>query len=195
MPSNSRSKIQIFNAALTATRNNTVTTNDGSKEWLLLESNWTGIVEAALERGRYNFSRERVDLTSRNDGAFGYDDRYTLPADCLIVRHVYVDEVLTEDWETDADELFINATSGVEAEYVQIADVEQTWSRQFDLGIQLKMEAVCLRGLNEEYAEADRREERADYELLRARSISSGQRGKRRPYREGRVMRARHGSA
>lgn len=194
MPVNSFSKIQLFNAALTATRCNTITSNDGSKEWLLLESNYPTIVDAALERGKLYFGRERVDLTSRVPGKFGYDDGYVLPADVLMVRHVWIDDIITEDWTADDDTVYVNAISGVECEYIK-KPVEQTFSRQFDLALIFKLQAVILRW-KEQYSEADAMDQRGDFELLRARTVSSGQRGKTRPLREGRVMsRRRHGGS
>ena len=189
MPVYTFSKIQLYNAALTATRCDPITSNDGSDRWLLLESNYPTIVRAALERGKYSVGRERVALTSRVAGKFGYDDGYVLPADTLIVRHVWVNEALTEAWSTDDDTLYIDATSGVECEYIK-QPVEQSFHAQLDLALTLKLQAVILRW-KESYQEAEAMDQKADFELLRAKHVSTGQRGKRRPFREGRVMRAR----
>ena len=56
------SMLQIINAALVAQGQYPIDTNDGSDEWELLSRNWPLIVEAELEDGAYQFSKQQFSL-------------------------------------------------------------------------------------------------------------------------------------
>ena len=87
------SMLQIMNAALIAQgRDEIVSENDGSNEWRLLSRNWPLIVEAELEDGAYNFTREQRELLTRSAGKYGYEDAYVVPLTALHVRRLWTQD-------------------------------------------------------------------------------------------------------
>lgn len=187
--------LQIINAALVAQGQYTVSDNDGSDEWSLLSRNWPQIVEAELEVGAYNFTREQATLVNRINGRFGYDDGYTLPLNALHVRQLWIEESRGRrfaDWTQDGSSVYLDGADGCVIEYVSVT-TEDLWNANFCLGVQCKLEAVILRALKEEAREADAREAAAEMYFDRARVKSSRSRSATPPYREGRFARARFG--
>lgn len=190
--------LQIMNAALISEgEEEIVAENDGSNEWRMLSRNWPLIVEAELEDSNFYFTRQEANLVSRSDGKYGYDDAYAVPADCLHVRHVWIeDEQGTRDlevsWSQDGTNVYVDHTEGVWIEYISAADTS-FWTANFARGVQLKLQAVILTFREEEQAAA-RRSAEADQHFQRARTNSSKARSATEPFRApGRFARARFG--
>lgn len=191
-----RSKITIFNAALTRTGNSTTTEGAGSAVWQALESNYDEIVRAAFEGQEFPFGKSRVALTSRSDGRFGYDDAFVMPIEIIHVTDVFLNKRRTADleeaWEIDAStrELMINAASrSVEVEGIKVG-MEYTWSGKFTLAVQRKLEAV-IKDVLEEVEESAAKDSEGDYQLLQAGVKASKSRSRRR-FRDGGRLTSAH---
>ena len=194
-----RSKITLFNAALTRTGNNTTTEGEGSIIWQALESNYDDIVRAAFEEGEYTFGKSRQTLTSRADGRFGYDDAYTYPIEFIHIYDVFLDTYrasdLGEAWDIDAStrELMIDARSRVvEIEGIREGQ-EYTWSGKFAMGIQRRLEAV-IKDVIEEAEESSAKDSEADFQFMKAGVKSSKNRSRRKFRDGGRLIRAHRGT-
>jgi hypothetical protein len=189
------SMLDLMNTALiTQGFDDIVAENDGSDEWRLLSRNWPLIVEAELEDGAYFFTRTQVELLSRQDGKFGYDDAYLVPQAAIHVRRLWVetpsgDRDTSLDWVQDGQRVFVNAPEGVFIEYVSVADTS-FWSANFASGVQKKLEAVLLRS-REALGEAQAMEQQAEMSFQRARTNSSKARSATEPYKPSRFAKAR----
>lgn len=193
-----RTKITIFNAALTRTGNDPIASGDGSMIGNALEANYDEIVRAAFEGQEFTFGKRRVELTARSEGDFGYDDAYTYPIALLHVTDVFLDgnsaADLCEAWDVNAEtrQLLINGKSRkVEVEGLA-SGLEHTWSGKFALAIQMRLEAV-IKDVIEEVDEANSKDSAADYQLLKAGVKSSKNRSRRRVRRGGRLVDAHRG--
>ncbi len=191
-----RSKITIMNMALALSGQPGKEITEGSTgpEFTILDRWYDEVVGEAFEEGDYNFGTVKVSLTTRSAGDFGFDDKWLLPADVLHIKHAYItsgtSDFERDDWESDGTYLYINATANVSIEYVK-AGQEHTWSNKFARGIALMLASILKEGLNEEYEEARDTEDRAMEALSKAGALASAQRGPRRPFREGFLIRSR----
>jgi hypothetical protein len=175
------SMLKLINAALLAHGQETVSVNDGSLEWRVLSDNWPIIVEAELEASNFHFTKEEATVTSYVTGKFGFDYGYQVPPGALHVRNVWVEDASgirhDVDWCQDATHVYLDFDEGCVIEYVDVTDVA-VWTANFSMGIQLRLEAIVLRSLKEEYGEARKFDERAEAFLQRARTKSSTSRSK-----------------
>ena len=188
------SMLQIMNAALISEGlDEIVTENDGSDEWRLLSRNWSFIVEAELEDGAYFFTKTTVFLQSRQDGKYGYDDSYIVPAGALHVRSLWTEDAQgvrsKPDWVQDGTSAHVNEPDGVWIEYVSAAG-EHLWSANFARGVQLKLQALIL-NFREERSAAAAKEQQAEMAFQRARTSSSKSRSPTAPYKPSRYAIAR----
>ncbi len=189
------SMIGIMNAALLAQGQQEITTeNDGSLEFRTMFRNWPSIVEAELEDGKYFFTKQQSQLVTRSDGKFGFSDAYLVPSEAIHVRNLWLVDVTGEryqtDWIQDGSYVHLNNADGCWVEWVNVPDID-IWTATFVLGIKMKMEALILRSVKEEYAEASDMDSDADMVLQRARTNSSKARSTRPAYQKGPISRAR----
>tara|TARA_R110000851_G_scaffold22626_7_gene67000 strand:- start:915 stop:1517 length:603 start_codon:yes stop_codon:yes gene_type:complete len=194
-----RSKITIFNAALTRTGNSTTSEGEGSSIWQALESNYDDIVRAAFEDGEYPFGKARETLTSRAAGRFGYDDAFTFPLKFIHITDVFLSgnraSDLGEAWDIDATtrELMIDASSRtVEIEGIREGQ-EYTWSGKFAQGVQRRLEAV-IKDVEEEAEESSAKDSEADFQFMKAGVNGSKNRSRRKFRGGGRLTRAHRGA-
>lgn len=187
--------LSIMNAALNSQGLDEIASvNDGSVEYLVLARNWPLIVEAELEDGLYHFTRQQTQLLTRTDGKFGFNDGYMLPGDCLTVRDLWIldnGERIERDWTQDNQYVYLDNASGCYIEYL-VAASESLWTANFARGVQMKLEAVLLRAVKEEYGEAREMEQQAEVYFQRARTQSSKARSATPPYKLGAIAEARH---
>lgn len=188
------SMLQIINAALVSQGQYSVSSNDGSDEWVLLSRNWPSIVEAELEDGVYMFAKRQEELLTRVDGKFGMPDGYAVPLDALHVRRLWTEEPNGDrnfpDWTQDGSHVYVDAPDGCFVEIVVVA-TEDLWSANFSRGVQKRLEAIILRAIKEESGDAARADQEAENHFERARTASSKSRSPAPPYREGLLSRAR----
>ncbi len=192
------SMLGIMNAALLAQgQEEVLSDNDGSIEWRLLFRNWPAIVEAELEDGFYNFTREQAELLSRTDGKFGMTDGYLVPHDALHVRRVWITnedgERIQTDWLQDGSYVYLCNPDGCFIEYLMVPDTS-LWSANFTRGVQKKLEALLAMAVKEEASEARALEQDAEAYFQRARTKSSKQKSPQPLYRKGGISRARRQS-
>lgn len=191
------SMLGIINAALVSQGQDEVSTNDGSHEWKILSRNWPLIVEAELEDGNYRFTKAERTLLNRVAGKFGYDDGYLIPGDVLHVRRLWQEDALGDrtepDWTQDGEYVYFDdrLNDGVIAECIIVAEPD-LWRPNFARGVQMKLEAVILRAIKEEYGEAAQMEELAETYFQRARVKSSNAGSAHTAYRMGPIAKARH---
>lgn len=186
--------LEIMNAALISQGcDELLAHDDGTNEGRLLSLNWAPIVEAELEMSNYHFTKKQVEILSRTDGLFGYDDAFAVPASALHVRRVWTEDETGvrsfPDWVQDGSRIHVDSPDGVFIEYIESAD-PSIWSANFALGVQMKLEAVLLR-FNEEYVNADRMDANAETKFQNARTLSSKSRSAQEPFKRGRLASAR----
>lgn len=189
------SMLSIMNAALLSTGCDEVVDGEGSNEWRLLNRNWPLIVEAELEDGNYSFTRQEVQITTRSTGKFGFDYAYAIPITAVTVRHVWTVDAqgyrdTSIEWAQDATYIHTDKADGIWIEYL-VAETEGLWSANFSRGVQMKLEAVILRAIREEYPEAAQAEQQAETYFQRARTLSSKGRSATQPYKGGQLAAAR----
>ncbi len=189
--------LSIMNAALLSTGCDEVVDGEGSNEWRLLSRNWPLIVEAELEDGNYNFTRETRQITTYSTGKYGFEYAYAIPITAVAVRHVWTETSdgvrdMSIDWTQDATHIHSHEDEGIWIEYLTCA-AESLWSANFSRGVQMKLEATILRAIREEYPEAIQAEQQAEVYFQRARTLSSRSRSARSPYREGQLAASRFG--
>lgn len=173
--------LKIINAALLAQGQEVVAENDGSIEWRVCADNWPGIVEAELEDGNYHYTITEETSVLQAAGGFGYDHSYAVPVGSLYVRNVWALDAQGNryecDWFQAGSLIYMNGDYGIVAEIVTSEEVSE-WSANFSKGIQCMIEALILRSLKEEWANAREMEQAAYGYLQRARSKSSNARSK-----------------
>lgn len=187
------SMLSIFNAALVAQgMQEIVSENDGSAEFRVLARNWPAIVEAELEDGAYFFARREAVLHNRTPGKFGFADAFLIPAEAIHVRRVWdpANAHATFDYVQDGTHVHVNRSEPITVQYLEVPDVH-LWTANFTRGVQMKLEAVILRALKEEAAEAREMEAQAEVYFQRARTHSSKARSATKPHRRGRIAEAR----
>lgn len=188
------SMLSIMNAALLAVGWQEVASeNDGTEEFLALQRNWPGIVEAELEAGNYYFTKAEYNLLTRIDGKFGYDDGYMIPAEALHVRRLWIEDAQGNrcdvPWVQDGQYVYLDYTNGCHVQ-ILIAQTTDLWSANFVRGVQKKLEAVLLR-IGGESSDAERAEQAAEMAFQTARTVSSRSRSQRPIARVSRFARAR----
>lgn len=193
-----RSKDTLFNAALLRCGREDTTTGGSGPLWRAMDANYDEIVRAAFEEGdgTLPFGKSRETLTSRSPGSYGYDDAYTLPNEALHVIEIFVDDYAASDirmpWEVAGNKVHLDADGRVvEAEFV-VSGQEASWSSNFALGVQRRLEAVIQTFL-EEPEEAEIRERQADTYFMKAGIKGAKNRSGNRAWKHGggRLIRAR----
>ena len=193
-----RTKISLFNAALTRHGLGKVTEADGSPLWEALNANYSDIVQRHFERQEFPFGKARHTLTSRSAGTFGYDDAFAMPGDTLHVLQVYLDDIKAdiwgEKWEVDAssNQLLISAGTRTVAIETIVEGQEASWSAWFATAVQRDLEAV-IKSVMEETSEANALTSEAEYIAMQAGVKGSKNRSETRVRRGGRLARAHHG--
>lgn len=185
----------IMNAALIAQgQYEIVNENEASDEWRLFSRNWPQIVEAELEDGNYNFTRQDIEATGATAGRFGFEYAYPVPAAALHVRRAWIlgvqDTQIDVDWAQDGSFAYCNEADGIHMEFV-VSSEPHLWSANFVRGVQCRLEALILRAIKEEASEAQGMEAQADIYFQRARTISSKARRATDVYRKGPIANAR----
>lgn len=187
--------IGIFNAALVAQGLQEITSeSDGLAEFRVLSRNWPAIIEAELEDGAYHFARREIEVASGGDGKFGFGQAFPIPSDAIHVRKVWDPKNPRQDFDyvQDGTHVHVSHAGPVTLQYVEVAD-PGLWSANFALGVQYQLEAVILRALKEEPAEAAQMEAQAQERFQRARTNSTRARSATKPHRMGRIAEARFG--
>lgn len=189
------SMTSIMNVALTSQGFDEINDSQNLPEHRVLSRNWPLIVEAELEDSNLHFTKVEETMNTRSAGKYGYDDAYLLPGNALHVRKVWIECPQSErrepEWVQDDRYLYLDSSTGPIVEYV-VAQDPTFWSANFARGVQMKLEAVCLR-IKEEYSEANSMEQAAEVYFQRARTNSSKSRSPTDAFRQSSVADARFG--
>lgn len=176
-------KLTLINQALANTGNNLVTTpDDNSDEWRVGSSSFDQWVQTLLYNGEWKFATKIATTTSRigNSPFPGFSDVYDMPMDCLYLHNACRAEEAASvipalgygkpdqdtrfpdfEYRIVNDQIHAVAQQGLLLLYTPFPQGAQPWSVGFIDALRLYVEAGCLRGLNEDFAEANQREARA----------------------------------
>ena len=154
--------IIITNSALTRTGHNEITDfEDGSDEAVCAKANYEELVREELAAYPWSWAKTDADLDRINAATIDeWAYVYQLPETVIkLVRvHVYGRGI---EYKKKGDKVYCNEVEGVSAEFIYRAD-EEDWSPDFRGNLIRRLEAVFLRGLDENYDAAELRERAAD---------------------------------
>lgn len=210
-------KLNLINQALTNTANNNVNVaDDNSDEWRIASSAYDEWVPSLLYSHDWKFATQfSASLSRIGDSIYpGFSDVYEKPGDCLYLQNVYRTDLAQlvipslaygmpeEDtrppdleYRLVQDQIHCVAPNGATAIYTPFPVGSQPWSIGFLASLRLYVETACLRGLNEDYAEAANREKRADAVLALAKSRNDQEEPRRVLFRSTVLERRRRRSA
>lgn len=189
-------KLTILNNALLATGNNTVTVlNDPSDEYLAANPAFERALRFLTARHSWPFA-STIELLVRapdeeNKSRRFRQNGFRLPVGTLHVKEVFWDTVPLTDYEIMGGILSCRYDSLVYANVVKQVSEEKLHPMAEEI-ITLYVEAGCLRGLNEDFSEATRREQRAEALLEEARPHVDQQNPARNTYKS-KIADARRG--
>lgn len=162
-------KLQILNRALIETGNNRINAlNDGSDEWQVADSAFDRGLDDLITRRKWNFAIATTDLVAATiNPSEIYDHAYTLPLTCLHLKAVFVGGVLKQvNYEIIGRALCLDETDIAISFVAEPPDA--SWHPQAAEILTQRVEIGCLRGLNEDFDEAYRREVRLESRLIEA---------------------------
>lgn len=167
-------KLRIINRALGETGNNQLSMladPDFPDEWDKANQALERRIDDLASRHNWPFAEKRAPLTlattDADRGQLQYG--YPLPPDCLHLRGVLYNGLLQrEGWRLEGSTIWSFYSSGVSALYTY-EPTNAVWHPQAAEILTQFMEASLLRSMNEDFAEADRREIRAEGRLAEAR--------------------------
>lgn len=166
-------KLTLINNALIATGNDPVNVlNDPSDEYRVANAAFDRWIRFLTSRHSWPFATT-TELLVRVPDADNKSRRYSkngfrLPQNTLHVKEVYRDTRPLTDYEIMGTVLSCNYDSEIYAVVVKMAP-EDTWHPMTEEILTRYVEAGCLRGLNEDFSEATRREQSAELLLEEAR--------------------------
>ena len=159
---NTAEAIIIANAALTRTGHNEITDfEDGSDEAVLMNANYEEVVKAELASFPWSWAKTDEELNRLNINAIDeWAYVYELPVTVVKLVRVHVDGRGIE-YKKKGDKIYCDEIENVSAEFIYRAD-EDDWSHDFRGNIIRRLEALVLRGLDENYDAAELRERSAE---------------------------------
>lgn len=164
-------KLALINRALVATGNNRVNVlNDGSEEWQVADEAFDRAIEDLTTRRKWPFATTVQNLIGAPvNPSSRFSDAFVLPADVLHVKGVWVDGYLTSEYEIIGRtlSLTLNGATAVRLHAIT-APAASAWHPQAAEILTRMVEVGCLRGLNEDFDEAYRREAKLEERLLEA---------------------------
>lgn len=166
-------KLVIINNALAATGNNRVNVlNDPSDEYQTANPAFERALRFLTARHSWPFA-STIELLVRAPDADNKSRRFRengfrLPPNTLHVKEVFWDTAPLTDYEIIGSILSCRYDSEVYANVVMQVSEEKLHPMAEEI-LTLYVEAGCLRGLNEDFSEATRREQRAEALLEEAR--------------------------
>lgn len=165
--------LTVMNNALIATGNNPITLNDGTPEWIVVETAFLRQAEVLMSKHNWPFGRISANLVATTpvpsvqwEYAVG-----PLPDDLLLLRSVFVDGIPTKDYGVFGRTLAVPIGAGVSIEGITKPTDDSLWHPQATEVLTLLIEAACYRGLNEDLGEARLRERDAADALSVAKQL------------------------
>lgn len=162
-----------MNNALIGTGNNPISLNDGTPEWIVMQTAFVRYAEELMSKHNWPFGRGYANLVATTpvpsvqwDYAVG-----PLPDDLLLLRSVFIDGVKTDEYGVFGRTLGMKVGAGVSIEFISQPTDTTLWHPQATLVLTLYLEAAAYRGLNEDVSEARNRENDAKDALAAAKQI------------------------
>lgn len=180
-------KLEILKNALSATGNNSVNVlNDPSDEYIVANRAFDRALRFLTSRHTWPFAMTN-ELLVRVPDADNKSRRFSkngfhLPPNTLHVKEVYRDTTPMTDYEIMGTVLSCPYDSEIYASVVKAAP-EDSWHPMAEEILTLFVEAGCLRGLNEDFGEASKRESRAEGLLEETRTHVDQQNPARNMYK------------
>ena len=164
-------KLTICNSALIATGNQPVTViDDGSDEWTAVSNFYDRALPVVLSKHDWKGVLQIAPMTRVGSSLYpGFEDMYALPSDCLLLRQAYDarDAALIQpvdartvsdvginlpgmDYRIIGSNVHCICPSGAYALYVQNPSVAQGLVIGFIETLTLEVEALLMRGYNED---------------------------------------------
>lgn len=206
-------KLTVVNRALARTGNNPVLTpDDGSDEWRIASLSFDDWAEQLYYNAEFRFTSQIVTVSTRvGDSPFpGFQDIYDKPGDCLWLANACRSEdaanVLPQlatgmpdqdtrfpdfEYRLINDQIHCVAPSGLLVRYIRFPRAGDPWSKGFQSALELYVQADILRGLNEDFSEAEKRQARADEAIKFAMSRDQNQEPRRIMFRSSVLERRR----
>jgi hypothetical protein len=183
MPAAPQTALSLVNAALSATGNERIQTfDDGTAQAVVASENYERIVRAEMAYPwTWNVATRRLaQITTPPDAPWEY--AYQIPTDVLDVQRVLQADV-SATWERWADKILTDSdnTDDYLIAVCRTRPDERLWPADFANGIVLRLEALFLRALSEEYGKADARDGEAEKVLKLARNADAKRRTPRSP--------------
>jgi len=166
-------KLQILNRALAATGNTIVNVlNDGSDEWMVADMAFDRAIEDLISRHRWPFAAASFTPSEvATNPSERYENAFALPPTVFHVKSVNVDGYQTNLYEIIGRTLSLDtdASGLVTVAYIGMPE-SSAWHPQAAEILTQMVEVGCLRGLNEDFDEADSRHRWVESRLIEARS-------------------------
>lgn len=195
-------RLSIINDALANTSNNIVQVEfEDTDEWDIAKRGYDRFLPQLLEMHTWNFATATEVLQKLPDAENpsvqysadldGY--AYSMPGLCLWLDSVWQNgnPVIFEIVDDKICTPFNNDTYDLVAKFVRLPATDNISNLFWEVQRKL-VESACLRGLNDENAEATRREQEA-YSMLRMAATRSDQQQPRRNPRRSRMLARRRG--
>lgn len=189
-------KLTVINNALSATGNNEVNVlNDPSDEYRVANRAFDRALKFLTSRHSWPFAMT-TELLVRVPDADNKSRRFSkngfaLPVNTLHVKEVYRDDIPLTEYEIMGTVLSCPYDSDIYAAVVREAP-DAKWHPMAEEILTLYIEAGLLRGLNEDFSEAAKRENRAEGMLSEARPHLDQQNPARNMYKS-KIAAARRG--
>lgn len=195
-------ELEILNNALINTGNSILTVlNDGSDEWQAASRAFDRSLDDLISQHGWPFARKSADLVKAPDAdnpSQEYDYAHRLPTDLLHLKRVFytsgTQKIPTTQYIVMGRLVCLNEISGVAAEYIALP-ADTAWHPQAIEVLTIFVEVGCLRGLNEDFDEARRRESDGLYKLSQVRQVVDSENPPRQAFqpRMSRIRRTRRG--
>ena len=165
-------KLTVINNACAETANNQINAlNDGSPEWQVADSGFVRAVKFLIARHNWPFAQTIEDMVrlpdTENKSRMYPTNAFRVP-DCLHLIEVYYNQSILTGYEVMGNVLSCAYNTGISGKIIR-APADEIWHPMAEEILTLMVETSLLRGLNEDYSEADRRERKAEELLFEAR--------------------------
>lgn len=165
-------KLTVINNALVNTGNQRLNAlYDGSDEWTVTDLGFTRALRFLTSRHNWTFAQTVVALTrvpdDQNLSRVYRDNGFAMPS-CLHMMEVYYDETVLQDYEVLGNVLSCAYADSIYAKIIN-QPTDASWHPMAEEVLTLMLESSCLRGLNEDFQEADKRWNAAENLLFETR--------------------------
>ena len=183
MPSEAVSDVKIAQRACSRAGIDPITSfSDGTAEAVVLNDSYEGIVSDALASFPWPFAT-RQELIGRltEDPPVGWQGLYQMPATCLHLRALYVNERRTTNWQYLQGRIAVNAgvNDAVTAEFTERV-AEAAFHPVFTEYLVTRLAAILAAGVAHDGERASYFEAQAQRYYRRARFINASERTPRR---------------